>query len=55
MHFETEERREGRTTERDGDSRLSTVLVFDPVVQRVTVELQRPLQATLTLDLHDGV
>ncbi len=27
----------------------------DPVVQCVAVELQRPLQASFTLDLHDGV
>jgi hypothetical protein len=40
---------------RSGDPRLSAVLVPEPLVQRVGVELQRPLQAALTLDLHDGV
>lgn len=36
-------------------SHLSPVLVLEPLVQRVAVELQRPLQASFTLDLHDGV
>ncbi len=35
--------------------RLPLVLLSDPVVQCVAVELQRPLQASFTLDLHDGV
>lgn len=35
--------------------RLSVVLVFDPVVKRVGVELQCPLQASFALNLHDSV
>ena len=44
-----------RRRRRSGDPRLPAVLVPEPLVQRVGVELQRPLQASLTLDLHDGV
>lgn len=36
-------------------SHLPLVLVFEPLMQRVAVELQRPLEAAFALDLHDGV
>lgn len=37
------------------NSHLALVLVLEPLMQRVAVELQRPLQASFALDLHDGV
>lgn len=36
-------------------SHLSFVFILEPLMQRVAVELQRPLQASFALDLHDGV
>ena len=37
------------------DSHFSLVLVLEPLMQSVGVELQGSLQASFTLDLHDGV
>lgn len=34
---------------------LSLVLVLEPLVEGGAVELQRPLEASFALDLHDGV
>lgn len=36
-------------------SHLPFILVLQPLVKSVAVELQRPLQATLALNLHNGV
>lgn len=36
-------------------SHLPLVLVLEPLMQCVAVELQRPLEAAFALDLHDGV
>lgn len=39
----------------DDGSHLALVLVPEPLVQSVGVELQGSFQASFTLDLHDGV
>lgn len=36
-------------------SHFSFVLVFEPLVERVAVELQCAFQAPFALNLHDGV
>lgn len=37
------------------NSHLALVLVLEPLMQSVRVELQGSLQAAFTLNLHDGV
>lgn len=42
-------------TVRAKDSHLALVLVFQPLMQSVGVELKSSLQTAFTLNLHDGV
>lgn len=37
------------------NSHLALVLVLEPLMQSIRVELQCPFQASFTLNLHDGV